>query len=109
VTRLRLALLLLAGACSVDAAAAAPPAAKRGAIRFECVGGQVIDVRIAGAAATVRVSGTSYSLSRRPSSIGVKFISPTAALMIDGTFAAFVADSSPNLRQCRAAQPVALK
>ena len=48
-------------------------------------------------------------MDRRASSIGIKFIAPGAALILDGAFAAFVADDAPLLRQCRSAQPLAVK
>jgi hypothetical protein len=100
-------LLLLA----LTAGCASPLHAQRssGPVRFECIDGQTVDVQISGSRAKVRVEGTTYALRKRPSSIGIKFVSSDAALMIDESFAAFVAEIGPRLRQCRSAGPIAVR
>jgi hypothetical protein len=42
-------------------------------------------------------------LNKKPTSLGVRFSSGEATLIIDGNFAAFVADEEKNYGRCRAA------
>lgn len=42
-----------------------------------------------------------YHLGRRPSSLGYKYGSPEASLIIDGDYAAFVTETVPDLEDCR--------
>jgi hypothetical protein len=57
--------------------------------------------------AHVSLNGRSYDLQRSRSGIGVKYLSPTAALVIDGPSAVFVTENQTNLGTCTKALPVA--
>lgn len=96
---------ILAALCSAHVSAETP----RATATFQCLGGETIQVQVTPRKASVHYAGKIYTMDRRASSIGIKFIAPGAALILDGAFAAFVADDAPLLRQCRSAQPLAVK
>lgn len=75
--------------------------------RFACASGAAFAVENSGTVAVVRFDDGSYRLQRRPSSIGEKFASPQATLIIDGDFAAFVAEDRLDVDGCTAAAHVA--
>lgn len=75
-------------------------AAPRVEIRYACDSGQQLLVVQSAHQASVRFLGRSYELEKAPSDIGQKFISSTAALIIDGSSAVFVAEDHLWLRQC---------
>lgn len=50
--------------------------------------------------ARVQIAGVTYKLKRRRSSIGLKYISSAAALIIDGPSTVFVADDGKLARTC---------
>lgn len=56
----------------------------------------------------VTIEGRKYDLERKRSSIGDKFLSSDAALIIDGDSAIFVAGDRLNLGTCVRVVPVAL-
>lgn len=64
-------------------------------------------VERSGATAHVTLAGRTYALKWKQSSIGDKFLSPTAALIIDGDSAIFVSEDQLNLRPCTKAVPIA--
>lgn len=64
-------------------------------------------VERSGAIAHVTLAGRTYALKRKQSSIGDKFISPTAALIIDGDSAIFVSEDQLNLGPCTKTVPIA--
>ncbi|HEV2594755.1 MAG TPA: hypothetical protein VGU01_06100 [Sphingomicrobium sp.] len=66
-----------------------------------------MNVERSGATARVTLAGRTYALNRKQSSIGDKFISPIAALIIDGDSALFVSDDQLNLGPCTKALPIA--
>ena len=70
---------------------------------------EVGDMKVerSGATAHIRLAGRTYALKWKHSSIGEKFISPTAALMIDGESAIFVSEDQLNLGPCTKAVPIA--
>ena len=70
---------------------------------------EVGDMKVerSGATAHVTLAGRSYALKWKQSSIGDKFISPTAALIIDGDSAIFVSEDQLNLGPCTKAVPIA--
>lgn len=57
-------------------------------------------VERSGATAHVTLAGRTYALKWKQSSIGDKFLSPTAALIIDGDSAIFVSEDQLNLGPC---------
>ena len=81
-------------------AAAAP-------VRYTCGGQREILIKRDHSHAIVRLNGRSYELRRKQSSIGEKYISPVAALIIDGASAVFVAQGHLDLGACTAAVPLA--
>lgn len=75
--------------------------------RFVCEDAVSFGVRRSATAATVSFGDGDYRLERKRSSIGERFASPGATLIIDGDFAAFVAEDRLGLDGCRSAQAVA--
>ena len=63
---------------------------------------EVGDMKVerSGATAHVTLAGRTYALKWKQSSIGDKFLSPTAALIIDGDSAIFVSEDQLNLGPC---------
>lgn len=98
--RAKIAAGLLAGVLSFLAVAQAAHAAPVTETRYECEGRQRLVVRRSGDLAAVQFVDRSYLLRRARSSIGQKFIGLTAALIIDGTSAVFVAEDRLQLGQC---------
>lgn len=76
------------------------PQARAATIRYACDGRQNLVIEREGPRATVKFIDRSYDLTRRASSIGEKYESPTAALIIDGKSAVFVADDRLQLGNC---------
>jgi hypothetical protein len=74
---------------------------------FRCRDGSELTVRYyQGQTATVLAGGHSYALRLKPSNVGKRFASRQATLIIDGDFAAFVADDLDNLGGCRVAAEI---
>jgi len=97
---LLLGVLAVLGTAQVHAAAPVP-------IRYACGEGQNLVIQRDRTSAHVNFIDRSYELRRKPSSIGVKYISPTAALIIDGQSAVFVAEDRLQLGACTEALPIA--
>lgn len=100
--RVRLAVGLLAGVASLLASAhaiAATPAPPR-AIRYLCDSHQHLVVRRTADSASVEFIDRTYQLQRKASDLGVQYIAPKAALIIDGPEAVFVADDRLQLGRC---------
>jgi len=83
-----------------QAASAATTASAVTEVRYACDAHQMLTVQRSRTAASVQFVGRSYDLQRRHSSIGEKYLSPTAALIIDGASAVFVAEDRLQLGQC---------
>lgn len=81
--------------------------AKSSPVRYACEGRQNLVVERDKDRARVNFIDRSYELKRRPSSIGIKYGSSSAALIIDGPSAIFVADDRLQLGTCTEAFPVA--
>ncbi len=75
-------------------------------VRYTCPESGDLTVERNSASAHVEVAGRSYDLQRKRSSIGEKYISPNAALIIDGPSAVFVAEDRLDLGTCVRAEPV---
>ena len=97
--RIKIAAALLLGVVSLLGTAHAAHA-RPAEVRYACDDGQQLIVSEAGPSASVRYTGRTYELERKRSSIGRKYLSPTAALIIDGPSAVFVADDLLQLGQC---------
>lgn len=93
-TGLTLALLSFLGTVQAHAAAASIEA------RYVCTNAHGFIVTRTADKALVQFDGKSYELQRKPSSIGVKYISAAAALIVDGPSAVFVADDRFQLGTC---------
>lgn len=69
---------------------------------YMCDGAETFSVSHTADQAFVRFGDQTYRLKRRPSSIGERFTSVGATLILDGDFAAFTADDRLRLGGCRA-------
>jgi hypothetical protein len=78
------------------------PASPANVSVYHCKGGRSITVREAPDAATVEYGKQRFELTRRPSTLAVKYASAEATLMIDGDFASFVSEAIYDLQGCRA-------
>ncbi|QIK95471.1 hypothetical protein G7076_02290 [Sphingomonas sp. HDW15A] len=76
-------------------------------VRYICKSEQGIVVTRTGDKASVRSADRTYELRRRPSSIGVKYGSANAALIVDGTDAVFVVEEPLYVQTCSQALPMA--
>lgn len=86
--------LAVLGGCS----ASASPAAINSV--YQCTDGRMFSVARDARRAAVYYENERYSLSRRPSSMGIKYASPEATLIVDGEFAAFVTETIIDLKSC---------
>ena len=75
--------------------------------RYACPATEELTVERHGSTAHVNLAGRSYDLRRRRSSIGDKYVSPNAALIIDSSSAVFVADNQLDLGTCIRTVPLA--
>lgn len=99
-SRTRIAAGLWISILSVLATAQAAHASPVTEVRYACDSAQRLVVRQSGDTATVQFMDRSYLLKRVSSSIGEKFLAPTAALIVDGKSAVFVAEDRLQLGQC---------
>ena len=87
--------------------AAAPAGASGRAVQYICPASEHLSVERDGSIAHVTLADRSYDMRRKHSSIGAKYLSRDAALIIDGPSAIFVAPDHLNLGTCITAVPVA--
>ena len=75
------------------------------AASFTCAADHSFQVtyRARGRVAAVRTPTKEYLLDRKPGNLGQRFSSSQATLIIDGDFAAFVAEEAGEYSQCRSA------
>lgn len=108
--RVKLAVGLLIGVVSllgsVHAIAATPSSATE--THYLCDAHQHLVVRRTAKAASVEFIDRTYQLQRRASDLGVQYMAPKAALIIDGPEAVFVADDRLQLGRCVEARSIAL-
>lgn len=90
------------GALAVTQAHGAPAP-----VRYACPASADLAVQRTGSTARVNYAGHRYELQRKRSSVGDKYVSPKAALIIDGNSAIFVAEDLIDLGTCTRAVPVA--
>ena len=70
--------------------------------QFICHDGTAFSVAVGKEGADVTFSQSEhYRLRSKPFSIGKRFVSSTATLIIDGSFAAFVSSERIDLNQCK--------
>lgn len=86
---------LTAGAA--QATSAGTPATET---RYQCDAAQHLVVRRTADRASVEFIDRTYTLQREASDLGVKYLAPKAALIIDGREAVFVADDRLQLGRC---------
>ena len=99
--RLKIAAALLVAALSTLAAGSASAAeASSSTVRYLCEPRQNFVVTRAEDTAIVQFVGRRYELRRGSSSIGRKYLSDKAALIIDGKSAVFVAEDRFQLGTC---------
>jgi hypothetical protein len=89
-------LIAAATACSLDAPASSDPAQ-----RYLCAGGRTFDIIRSGEVAIVRLGERTYNLHAKRGSLGERYTDRRATLIIDGDFAAFVANDETQLSDCR--------
>ena len=77
-------------------------------VRYACPASADLAVQRNGSTARVHYAGRRYDLQRKRSSVGDKYVSPKAALIIDGNSAIFVAEDLVDLGTCTRTVPVAL-
>lgn len=77
--------------------------------RYSCGAERPIEVYLAAHTAVVRLPDREFHLTRQRSSVDVRYASASAALVVDGTFASFVADGHLNHRRCHQLRPVAAR
>ncbi len=85
----------------------APVGAASHSVRYACPASEHLTVERDSAVAHVRLARHSYDLHRKHSSIGDKYLSRNAALIIDGASAVFVAPGRLNLGTCTRTVPLA--
>jgi hypothetical protein len=94
-----LARIALLGSISSGFGAAQAEAAPA-AVDYSCRANQQLSVQRDSSRARVSLGGRTFDLQRRRSSIGEKYLSPTAALIIDGASAVFVSNDHLDLGIC---------
>jgi hypothetical protein len=77
------------------------------AVRYSCSATEELSVQRDGSTARVSLGGRSYDLQRKRSSIGDKYLSSAAALIIDGPSATFITQDRLDLGSCVEVVPVA--
>ena len=95
------AAVMIAALATTPAIAAAKP------VRYACPASEDLAVQRDHSTARVEFGGRTYELQRQRSSLGDKYISSRAALIIDGRSATFVADDLFDLGTCFKTVPLA--
>lgn len=99
--RVKIAVGLLVGVVSLLGSAHAIAAPVGGTeTHYLCDAHQHLVVRRTAQAASVEFIDRTYQLQRKASDLGVQYIAPKAALIIDGPEAVFVADDRLQLGRC---------
>jgi hypothetical protein len=99
----RVARLLGFAAMACLLAAAVSPARAVGTTRsFKCAHGKAFTARLSEQAARVDTGSTKLLLPRKASSIGTKFGSPSATLIIDEDFASLIGRDLQRFERCYA-------
>lgn len=94
-------LLVLVAALAVGSCSAAKATAGTHVTRYRCAENRSFTVDRDDRSAVVTYANENYLLARKPSSLGLRYSSDVATLIIDDDFAAFVTDTTINLRECR--------
>jgi hypothetical protein len=73
-------------------------------VEYRCTNGRALRVELQGRTASVSLDDVVYRLTMKPASIGKRYASSDATLVIDGHFAAFVTDQVSDLLGCYLAE-----
>jgi hypothetical protein len=87
---------------SLFAAAVAPARAVGTTRSFKCAHGMAFTAQLSEKAARISTGSNSFLLPRKASSIGVKFGSPSATLIIDEDFASLIGRDLKRFERCYA-------
>jgi hypothetical protein len=87
---------------SLFAAAVAPARAEGTTRSFKCSHGKAFTARLSEKAARVNIGSDIFLLPRKTSSIGAKFSSPSATLIIDEDFASLIGRDLQRFERCYA-------
>jgi hypothetical protein len=104
--RLSRTLLLVCASLTVGCSAHVPNGIPSTAVsntpvrHFVCDEGTAFRVVAVGGSANVQIGDTGYPLTKKPFSLGERYSSPEASLIIDGHEAVFVAEDGPYLTRC---------
>ena len=94
-------LLVLVAALSANGCTPAQGNSPVSVTRYRCAENRYFIVERSENAAVVSYANTRYSLGRKPSSVGLRYASSEATLIIDSDFAAFVSETVTDLDDCR--------
>lgn len=94
-------LLILVAAIAVNGCTLAQGANPSNIARYRCADNRQFTVQHTDDAAIVSYANQNYTLWRRPSSIGLRYASSVATLIIDSDFAAFVSETVVDLDRCQ--------
>ena len=75
-------------------------AARSAVSTYECANGKSFSVRKTADGATVEFENEVFTLSKRKSSLGSRYSSDGASLVIDGDLAVFASETVLDLRMC---------
>jgi hypothetical protein len=87
---------------SLFAAAVAPARAEGTTRSFKCAHGLAFTARLSEGAAQINTGSNKFLLPRKASSIGAKFGSPSATLIIDEDFASLIGRDLQRFERCYA-------
>lgn len=94
-------LLILVAAIATGGCAQAQGSSPSIVARYDCAENRHFTVQRTDDAAIVSYADQNYTLARKPSSIGLRYASGVATLIIDRDFAAFVSETVVDLENCR--------
>lgn len=99
-------IVILVALCATPVAA--KPVKQVTVAEFACQSSSTLEVRLTSRFAQVRIDGRQFLLERRVSSLGAKYSSRMATLIVDGSFATFVAGSARPGSRCWTADDLAV-
>jgi membrane-bound inhibitor of C-type lysozyme len=99
---------MVAALCATPAAGKTVTMKQGTLVEFACQSSSTLKVRLTPSLAQVSIDGRQYSLQRRPSSLGARYSSRQATLIVDGSFASFVAAGGRSGSRCWTSDDVAV-
>jgi membrane-bound inhibitor of C-type lysozyme len=100
--------VMVAALCATPAAAKPVEMKRETVAEFACQSSSILRVRLTSRLAQVSIDGRQYSLQRRPSSLGARYSSRQGTLIVDGSFATFVAAGTRSGSRCWTADDLAV-